>query len=236
MPEASGQGFEELLTGVFTTGERFIARELPVTLIRNGTLETTWINFIYDPLRDTDGNITGIIVVCNEVTEQFEARKSLERVYEQARLSKEAAQLGTFDMDIRSGSLEWDARCRILFGISHGGPVSYDKDFVSGLHPDDRDRVLDIIAKSFDPFVDDGNYDVEYRTVGAEDRQIRWVRAKGKVYFDIHGKPIRFIGSVLDITEQKVNDQRKSDFIGMVSHELKTPLTSLWGSCTGCGS
>jgi signal transduction histidine kinase len=73
----------------------------------------------------------------------------------------------------------------------------------------------------------DGDYDVEYRTIGAEDGRLRWVRAKGKVYFEEGGQPIRFIGSVLDITDQKINEQRKNDFIAMVSHELKTPLTSL---------
>jgi len=68
---------------------------------------------------------------------------------------------------------------------------------------------------------------VEYRTIGAEDQKIRWVRAMGKTYFNADDKPIRFIGSVLEITEQKEDELRKNDFIGMVSHELKTPLTSL---------
>jgi signal transduction histidine kinase len=56
---------------------------------------------------------------------------------------------------------------------------------------------------------------------------MRWVRAKGKVFFNIRKEPVRFIGSVLDITDQKREEQRKNDFIGMVSHELKTPLTSM---------
>jgi signal transduction histidine kinase len=72
-----------------------------------------------------------------------------------------------------------------------------------------------------------GIYDVEYRTIGVEDQLLRWVRAKGQVYFDENDRPLRFIGSVLDITEQKHNEQRKNDFISMVSHELKTPLTSM---------
>ncbi|RZK35555.1 MAG: PAS domain-containing sensor histidine kinase, partial [Hymenobacter sp.] len=69
--------------------------------------------------------------------------------------------------------------------------------------------------------------DVQYRTIGAEDKKLRWVRAKGKAYFDTSDRPTRFIGSVLDITEQKQDELRKNDFISMVSHELKTPLTSL---------
>jgi two-component system sensor histidine kinase VicK len=228
LPEVRGQGFEELLNEVFKTGERFIANEMPATLRRNGILENIWINFIYDPLRDLNGTIEGVIVVCHEVTKEVNTRKEIERAFEQARLSKEAAQLGTFDMDLEKGTMEWDDRCRTLFGISHNNKVTYDDDFVTGLHPEDRDRIIDVIKNEvMVQAVSNGKYDVEYRTIGAEDGQLRWVRAKGQVYFDYNGQPKRFIGSVLDITEQKQDEQRKNDFIGMVSHELKTPLTSL---------
>jgi signal transduction histidine kinase len=63
--------------------------------------------------------------------------------------------------------------------------------------------------------------------VGADDKKVRWIRAMGQAYFNEEDKPVRFVGSVLDITEQKEDELRKNDFIGMVSHELKTPLTSL---------
>ncbi len=202
LPESSGQGFEELLTYVLKTGERYVASELPVTLLRNGVLETTWINFIYDPIRDLTGEITGIIVVCNEVTEQVNARRELEQAYEQVRLSKEAAQLGTFDMDLEKGTLVWDERCRTLFGISHNDTVSYEHDFASGLHPDDRERILAVIENVYVKSISNGDYDVEYRTIGVEDKKVRWVRAKGKAYFDKDDKPVRFIGSVLEITDQ----------------------------------
>ncbi len=171
-----------------------------------------------------------------DITKERDALKQLKDVHhglelalDQSRLSKIAAQLGTFDMDLIQGTMQWDDRCRELFGISHNDEVSYERDFVNGLHPDDRARILGIIEDVYNKSKTDGKYDVEYRTVGAEDNRVRWVRAKGKTYFDVSGRPFRFIGSVLDITEQKTDELRKNDFIGMVSHELKTPLTSLKG-------
>jgi len=162
-----------------------------------------------------------------DITEEKKIQAALERAFEQARLSKEAAQLGTFDMDLVKGTLEWDARCRLLFGISHQNDVTYESDFLPGLHEADRENIGKIINRTFIKSESNGDFDVEYRTVGAEDQQVRWVRAKGKVFFDEQGRPLRFIGSVLEITDQKQNEIRKNDFIGMVSHELKTPLTSL---------
>lgn len=158
-----------------------------------------------------------------------ESRFELERVYEQAQLSKQAAELGVFDMNLVSGALEWDKRCRTLFGISHDDSITYEKDFLPGLHPEDRDRVFRVIGEVFNKQLTGGNYDIEYRTIGAEDGRTRWVRAKGRAFFNEMDEPLRFIGVVLDITEQKQNDQLKNDFIAMVSHELKTPLTSMGG-------
>ncbi|RYU93440.1 PAS domain S-box protein [Emticicia agri] len=150
-----------------------------------------------------EGTFEGYIGSCTEITERAENQQALERAFEQIRLSKEAAQLGTFDLDLEAGTMEWDERCRILFGISHKGPVTYEKDFVTGLHPEDRERILHVISESFTKSISNGDYDVEYRTVGFEDGVIRWVRAKGKVFFNENDTPVRFIGSVLDITEQK---------------------------------
>jgi len=178
-------------------------------------------------LFDADQKVTRFSGTLQDITAERKTLDALERAYEQARLSKEAAQLGTFDMDLVKGTMEWDERCRLLFGISHNDKVSYEDDFLPGLHVLDRERISKIIQKAFIKAETNGDYDVEYRTVGIEDQQLRWIRAKGKVFFNEHNEPVRFVGSVLEITNEKQNEIRKNDFIGMVSHELKTPLTSL---------
>jgi two-component system sensor histidine kinase VicK len=225
LPELKDQIFLRLLDDVYTSGSPFHGYDQIARLNHNGKSKDLYFNFLYQKIQVTS-NASRIIVVATDVTELMLARKELEAAYEQIRLSKEAAQLGTFDMDIPRGTMIWDDRCRILFGISHHDTVTYEDDFLPGLHKDDRERVSGLINRLFNNS-NNGDYDVEYRTIGVEDKKLRWVRAKGKVLFDSQGKPLRFIGSVLEITKQKEEEQRKNDFIGMVSHELKTPLTLL---------
>lgn len=78
LPEARDQGYEALLQRVYTTGERFVAHELPATLERNGRLEQTYIDLVYDPYYEADGATSGVIVLCVEITQSVLARKVLE--------------------------------------------------------------------------------------------------------------------------------------------------------------
>jgi two-component system sensor histidine kinase VicK len=226
IPELKGQPIIDRLLHTFRSGEEWKGYEQPIVLNKNGNAEQYYYNLAYKPLIE-NGKITGVLQSAIEVTEQVKSRKELEQARDTLKLAITAAELGMFDMDLEEGTMYWDRRCRTLFGINHNETVTYEKDFVNGLHPDDRDRVTSLINNVFIKSISNGDYDVEYRTIGVDDQKLRWVRAKGKTYFDEHDKPLRFIGAVLEITEQKLDELRKNDFIGMVSHELKTPLTSL---------
>ena len=80
LPEARHQGLEELLDQVYTTGESYIASERPVTLPRNGKAETVYLNFVYEPFREGDGTISGIMAVAIDVTDLVRARHQIEEV------------------------------------------------------------------------------------------------------------------------------------------------------------
>jgi PAS domain S-box-containing protein len=162
-----------------------------------------------------------------DITDQKRILDELSKSEENLRLATEAAELGTFDMDVVNHSLVWDHRCREMFGITNNDPVSYENTFLLGLHPDDREKTDAAVCEALNKKISNGDFDVEYRTIGFDDKKLRWVRAKGKVIFNEQDVPLRLIGAVLDITENKLNELRKNDFIAMASHELKTPLTSL---------
>lgn len=78
MPEIVEQGFIQLLDNVVSTGVPFLANELPVELERNGQIETLFLNFIYHPMRDTTGAVSGVIAIAIDVSEQVKYRQSVE--------------------------------------------------------------------------------------------------------------------------------------------------------------
>jgi signal transduction histidine kinase len=221
--------FREVFAGVIASGKGQALAEVSYFQGEHESPADKYARIFFDPVKSLDGQITGVFISAVDISEAVHGRRELERTCEQVTLSKQAAQFGTFDMDARTGDMVWDDRCRELFGIFHGRPVTYAEHFLGCLHPDDLQRVKDRIAELFTLKRTDGVYDIEYRTVGLEDKKIRWVRAKGKLYLGRDGRPLRLIGSVLDITDKKREDQFRNDFLAVASHELKTPLTSLLG-------
>jgi light-regulated signal transduction histidine kinase (bacteriophytochrome) len=80
LPEGRNQGYEELLTHIYTTGETHIAQALSARLPRNGVIEQHYIDVLYEPERGANGEVTGIIAVAILVTEQLKARREIEQV------------------------------------------------------------------------------------------------------------------------------------------------------------
>jgi signal transduction histidine kinase len=92
LPEVQGQGFEEILDQVVTTGEAFVAQEVPAMLEREGKLEKVYLNFVYQPLPDEHGLLTSIAAVATNVSEQVAARYRVEATQQQVqRLNEELA-------------------------------------------------------------------------------------------------------------------------------------------------
>ncbi len=78
LTELKDQNFKELLDNVYNTGVPFVAEELPINLLRNGTIENAFVKFVYQPLRDADGSIKGVMALAIKITEQVLARKKIE--------------------------------------------------------------------------------------------------------------------------------------------------------------
>nr|WP_281367503.1 response regulator [Sphingomonas chungangi] len=126
------------------------------------------------------------------------ARRAAE---ETLRLATVASQVGTWDYDPVHDVLRWDAQCKALFGLPSDAVVDYQDSFLAGIHPADRAMADAAVQAALRPG-GTGGYDIEYRTIGLQDGIERWVAAKGRGQFE-DGKAVRFVGTVIDITDRK---------------------------------
>ena len=83
VPELQGQGFEELLQQVLTTRVPYVGTETPAQMMRDGRLQTTYYNFVYQPFYDAQGAVQGVLNVALEVTEQVRARQQVQALNEE---------------------------------------------------------------------------------------------------------------------------------------------------------
>lgn len=260
LSDAVEQGYLELLNQVYATGEALTAVGAKYVFRaqdRDGEV-IRFVDFVYQPIKDSAGSVTGIFVEGVDVTDRTLASQALSAAQaklrsseEQLRLATDAAEVGLWDADLLTDTLFWPARVKTMFGISADVPVSLS-DFYAGLHPDDRAATTAAFAVAMDP-ARRSVYDVEYRTVGKEDGTIRWIAAKGRALFDEDGRCTRVLGTAIDITRRKATeaslkqseaqlriamdalkeaDRNKDVFLATLGHELRNPLATLRNSLT----
>jgi PAS domain S-box-containing protein len=207
VPEAGEQGFIELLDTVYRIGRPFAANGVRYAAqpVAGGPVDEHYIDFVYQPIKDPAGAVTGVFVEGVDVTGRAIADAALRESEQQLRLATDAAEIGLWDLDMSADTLYWPARVKAMFGISPDKPISM-ADFYSGLHRDDSARISAAFAAALDP-VTRALYDVEYRTIGKEDGLVRWVAAKGRGLFE-GDRCVRVIGTVIDITARKATEEK----------------------------
>lgn len=138
------------------------------------------------------------------------------------RLAVEAANLGTFMLNISTGDLETSANCNEIFGLDENEFLTINE--LWNMLEEDRVRIQKALSESISS---DCMFDEEFRIVNRADHKIRWIKVVGKVLNTETEKGNTFCGTVSDITEWKKIERKKGDFINLASHELKSPLTSI---------
>ncbi|GAB4027783.1 PAS domain-containing sensor histidine kinase [Spirosoma koreense] len=193
--------------------------------IIDNVFESRWVLSRGQVSFDEQRNPLSFSGVLIDVTGRKLAEGRSQVAEDQLRLALEAAQLGTWDFNLLTKELLWSDRCKELFGLSPTAHVDYSV-FLQGLHPDDRDRTDRIVQRALQG-ENGGRYDTEYRTVGLEDGQLRWIRANGKTKFNDEGVATHFIGTVIDITDSKQAETVLQQRIARHSQELERQTQQL---------
>ena len=146
-------------------------------------------------------------------------------------MAQEAGEIGAFDWDIRSGELSWTEKLESIYGLP---PGSFDGTFESWrerVHPEDRLRCDAEINQALGQQRD--SWQTQYRIVRAKDREIRWIDARGRIFFDRQTGPVRMLGINVDITERRQAEEAQSNLAAIVESSDDAILsTTLDGKIT----
>ncbi|KRT17875.1 hypothetical protein ASU31_00855 [Pedobacter ginsenosidimutans] len=222
LPEIADQPFIEILHAVLDTGIPYHGKESKAIIIKDGVAEERYFNFIYQPIIDEEEKVGSILQVVTEVTEQVNSRKEISEVNTRLNIAIDAGSLGSTEVDLETGTMVYNEEFSRMFGKKPGEDFVY-ADMFEAMLPEYRDRIKELVAIAKQ---DNSIYHAEYQ-IRWPDGSLHWISAHGRARYDSKGKPIKMVGILSEVTEVKADEQRKNDFIGMVSHELKTPLTSM---------
>jgi PAS domain S-box-containing protein len=155
-----------------------------------------------------------------ERTAELEASASqLRETAERLRLASEAAGFGTYDYQTASGQVYWSSYLRELAGIQGDEPLTLEQ-ALAVIHPDHREMVRSHIDGYA---LGSGRREIEFKVV-RPDGDSRWLLDRGQAVPDGHASGVHVMGTVLDITERKRNEERQRLLMAELDHRVKNIL------------
>jgi PAS domain S-box-containing protein len=186
------------------------------------------ISLCISPVKNSKGVIIGASKIARDITAQKIAeqriRESEEMVRvseERLRLAVEVAEMGMWDLDLTTGLTTTSAQHRKILGYSKAVQWSHTL-FLQMLHPDDRPRV----DEAFENALKTGKITYETRIIRHNNTE-RWIRVNGTTIYNKKHEPVRLLGTVLDITEQKRAKEELENIVLERTSELLTSNSAL---------
>ncbi|MCM4158573.1 PAS domain S-box protein [Antarcticibacterium flavum] len=223
LPELEGQPFHELLDDVFSTGKTYWGKEDKVDLVIDGNLKTGFFNFTYKPLKNEDGEIYGILNMAIDVTEMVESRNLLKESEAYFRQMTDLIPEKFCTTNPEGDFIYCNKHWLDYTGLSF---KELKKNGWSSLvHPEEK-KLFD---QNWERSLNTGeSFEMEVRYKN-KDGKYKWHLRRAEAVKDEGGKIKLWIGTNTEIHRLKEEEKRKESFLKMVSHELKTPVTSIKG-------
>lgn len=196
-PELLNQKYAELLREVFYNGKTIRENESLAYYDIKGRLKKFYLDYEYTPLYEKNGETSGIMCTVNDVSSRVKARKKVETAEERVRLAAEIGEIAMWDLNLIKKKIIYSNSLLHIFGFEKDTKIT---------HKDIRDRILPeddhIVKNAFSEALKNGIYKYEARIIKV-DNSVSWIKVHGKIFFDEYHNPLKMIGTLMDVTEDK---------------------------------
>jgi len=198
---------EALARSVMQNGDAALNIEVTGETPAQPGITRTWLEHWY-PLRHDSGEIIGINIVAEEITDRKRKEDELRWQRQQLALAQNAARMGSLDWDMVNNRMAWSADIELLFGLRPGELNRPLEKLIELVAEEDREQVLQIFATGLIT----GDVEVQFRVIQQASVET-WVLIRGSFTYDTNHKPVRFIGIIMDISERirVENELRESE-------------------------
>ncbi len=179
------------------------------------------------PIKDTEGNITGVILVFRDNTERYLIRKKMEVNEDRLNKALIATNDGMWDWNLLTNGIYLSKRFYTMAGYEDQEYPNTIEEFRKRIHPDDVTNVMRNIKKNING--ETKRFYLEFRIL-KKNRDWLWVRGKGTIVEKkVNNQPVRFIGTLTDISERKKQEKELYNLRNYLSNIIDSMPSILIG-------
>lgn len=167
--------------------------------------ESYWLNMSIDPIFDEEGQCTHFIAIERDVTDKIKREKELQESLERYDIVNKATSDTIWDLDIKTDQMLYNDNIYTMFGYQKKQVEDVASWWREKIHPDDTHIVNKVLSEVLKNGTE--RFQMEYRFQDASG-SYRYIFDRAFVIKDKNGSPVRMIGAMQDITQEREEEER----------------------------
>ena len=200
--EETGLPFENIVNRIIQIGESVELENN--TILRSKNAENKIISNSGSPLMDLDGNVLGAVLIFNDITDRTRNEEKIKKAVERYEILSRATSDTIWDWDIVQDAILYNNSITQMFGYEKAAIENGANWWKNNLHPDDCENINVVLDEAFKKRSQTIHFEYRYRCA---DNSYKYILDRAYVVYDAGGAPIRMIGAMQDITNEKEHER-----------------------------